>query len=95
MEEDSDDIIPLLMFLQVAVTKQDDLLEDLKSLLMLHIREQRRLNAALPQDKTRVVWDGFVSNITSAHFRRMFRMDIDCFQRLCLLIERSIGGDVF
>ena len=35
MDEDDDDIIPLIMLLQTCATKHDDLLEGLQNLLML------------------------------------------------------------
>ena len=33
--------------------------------------------------------------ILDAHFRRYFRMDRDCFRKLCKTIENAIGEDAF
>ena len=47
----------------------DEIIENIGSLLARHIREQRRLNRALPAKKQQVSWLLFSSNVSSVNFR--------------------------
>jgi DDE superfamily endonuclease len=85
----------LLFIIQVLQCQLDDLVDGLESILLRHIREQQRLNRALPQEKQRPNWEAFSTRITDVHFRRMFRMNIDAFTNLCTHISRSIGQERF
>lgn len=85
--------------LMLAVHVLEDQLEELEdgfqSLLARHIREQRRLNRSLPEEKKRVPWSHFCSSLTDHHFRRMFRMEVLVFSKLCSMVCEKVGEDTF
>jgi hypothetical protein len=85
----------LLFILQVLQWQMEDLVEGMETILMIHIREQQRLNRALPQEKQRPNWEVFSSKITALHFRRMFRMTLDAFTILCKRICTKVGEERF
>jgi hypothetical protein len=90
-----DELLTFLLTMQALELEIEDLVDCMESLLARHIREQRRLNRSLPVEKRRIPWSHYVSQITSTHFRRMFRMTVDAFTVLCLRIEAKVGPDVF
>jgi DDE superfamily endonuclease len=85
----------LLFILQVLQWQLDELVDGLETILVLHIREQQRLNRALPQDKQRPNWEAFSCKITDIHFRRMFRMTLESFTLLCKQICVKVGEKRF
>jgi DDE superfamily endonuclease len=88
--------IQLLVFIVEILNWQlEELVEGLESILLMHIREQQRLNRALPQEKCRPTWEAFSSRIPSIHFRRMFRMTLESFSILCKNICKKVGEDKF
>jgi hypothetical protein len=92
---DDDDLQLLMLIVHLLNMQLDDLLEGLESVLMVHIREQHRLNRSLPNEKRRPTWDAFSNRISSTHFRRMFRMNLEAFTALCNRITKSVGVDRF
>jgi DDE superfamily endonuclease len=92
---DDDDLQLLMLIVHLLDMQLDDLLEGLESVLMVHIREQHRLNRSLPNEKSRPTWDAFSNRISSTHFRRMFRMNLEAFTALCNRITKSVGVDRF
>lgn len=44
---------------------------------------------------SRTSWPDFAASLSDAHFRRMFRMDRQCFQELCTKIETMVGKSQF
>jgi DDE superfamily endonuclease len=85
----------LLLVIQLLNWQMDDLIEGLESTLLLHVREQQRLNRSLPQEKTRPTWEAFSGRVSTIHFRRMFRMSIEAFTALCKCISTKVGEDRF
>jgi DDE superfamily endonuclease len=99
-DEDHNDVyfadLQLIVFIiQLLEWQVNDLVHELESILMKHIREQSRLNRSLPQEKNRPSWESFTSRVSSIHFRRMFRMSLECFTALCKRISIKIGEDRF
>lgn len=92
---DDGDLLLLVLVLQMLVAQLDSHVSKLESMLVSHIREQRRLCRSLPVDKVRVSWSSFCDRISEQHFRRMFRMEIPCFNALCAKIIAQIGEDIF
>ena len=92
-EEDED--LLLLVLLNIIQEQIDVVAENIESLLLKHIKEQRRLNRSLPENKRRPTWDAFCSKISDVHFRRMFRMKKSAFVRLCNKICKRIGEEKF
>lgn len=92
---DVSELYLLLLACYLLKEQVDDLMCSFQSLLSDHIREQRRLNRAIPEDKTRVPWSHFVSKISEKHFRRMFRMEVPAFTKLCKLVEDAVGEETF
>ena len=43
----------------------------------------------------RTSWQDFANSISDTHFRRMFRMDRQCFNELCTKIENMVGREEF
>jgi hypothetical protein len=70
-EDDQEDALLLLFVLSALQLDVDDSIIHLDSLLVRHIREQHRLNRALPMDKTRTTWSAFSDSLSDNHFRRM------------------------
>jgi hypothetical protein len=94
-EDDQEDALLLLFVLSALQLDVDDSIIHLDSLLVRHIREQHRLNRALPMDKTRTTWSAFSDSLSDNHFRRMFRMTRSMFGKLCYLILMRIGKEAF
>jgi hypothetical protein len=90
-----DDEYEVLLLLLVMQSQMKELVSEMESLLASHVREQRRLNRALPRDVDRVTWRAFVGKISDEHFRRMFRMHRPSFDKICAKISHHIGEDVF
>ena len=59
------------------------------------IRRQRVYDALNRTHKVRTSWTVFAASLSSRHFRRMFRMDRQCFQELCGKIEKMVGREEF
>ena len=98
-DDDADELLDLAMLmllLQAVSIGLDRIADSLERLLADHLREQRRLNRALPMNKTRVSFSSWVATKTTPkHFRRMFRMPFDAFSVLCNRIESAVGEEVF
>ena len=95
MNMNESDIALLLLLLEcvsIALTAQESFCS---LLLQDHIAEQRRLNRSLPKQKTRPTWSHFVNRISTRHFRRMFRMSLPVFNKMCLYIRAKIGDGKF
>lgn len=92
---DKQDLAPLVSVLMLIQEETEALMGRLETLLMLHIREQRGLVRSLPADKQRVLWSRFVDQISSRHFRRMFRMELAVFMKLCERVCQRIGKKSF
>ena len=92
---DSDELLLLLLLLNFMSAELEEIIDSLESQLSAHIKEQRRLNRALPADKVRVRWSTFVEKISQDHFRKMFRMPLEGFSALCKKIEGRIGPEKF
>ena len=62
------------------------------------VMEQKRLRseaAKRRKQKIRIKFSTFVKSISSRHFRRMFRMPLECYHMLCKRIEDGIGEEKF
>ena len=92
---DKEDTALLVLTLLLIKEQTEELIGRLETLLVLHIREQRRLVRSFPFDKQRVLWSRFVDQISTTHFRRMFRMESPVFTKLCGLVSKEIGEEVF
>jgi DDE superfamily endonuclease len=92
---DHDELLLLLLVLQVLSVQLDELIENTESLLVRHIREQKRLDRSLPVQMKRSTWQLFSDNIADNHFRRMFRMTRPMFAKLCTMIKDGVGQRVF
>ena len=92
---DTVEILLLLLTLQAIDVQLCALIESLDSVLVQHIREQRRLNRSLPIEKKRVTWAHFLTVISDTHFRQMFRMSEPVFTKLCGLICEQVTEDQF
>jgi hypothetical protein len=91
-----DDILTfLLLQLNVLALEVEETLDCLESVLLRHIREQRRLNRSLPMEKRRVLWTHFCDGVAPTHFRRMFRMKREAFTLLCKAVCEKIGEETF
>ena len=66
------DIVLITLLLSVLEIEAECLQDEAESLLLSHVREQCRLNRALPAHKGWVLWPNFVASIMSCHFRKMF-----------------------
>lgn len=84
-------LLSLLLLLQFLAVKVSHIIEEMDSLLVVHLREQRRLNTSLLPNKVRASWQSFVGKISADHFRRMFRMKLDVFNVLCQKIKNGVG----
>jgi DDE superfamily endonuclease len=91
----NNEFILLLLLLQKIKEELNEAEETMETLLVQHIREQRRLNRSLPRERNRVSWDLFSSNLSDKHFRRMFRMSLQAFSLLCSRIEEKISEEAF
>lgn len=91
----SHDLLFVSLLLQCMCEQIDERIGELESVLLQHVREQRRLNGSLPDNKVRVTWDLFKCKVTACHFRRMFRMPKRLFGLLCERICTTIGEDKF
>jgi DDE superfamily endonuclease len=89
------DILLLVILLSLIEDELDDLVGNLESVLVCHIREQKCLNRSLPASKTRVRWHRFVEETPPTHFRHMFRMSEGVFEKLCKCIESTVSEEVF
>jgi len=87
---DEDDEL-LLMLLLVS----QEIARDLAEKADLYIREQRRQNRRLPRRKDRPTWQSFVARVSLDHFRRMFRMPLESFVKLCDDICNAVSQEVF
>lgn len=96
MDADDDiDLAVVLLLLQAVSIGLKRLAIELESSLAEQIREQKRLNRALPMNKTRVAFALFVEKTSAQHFRRMFRMPLESFNALCNRIVVAVGEDTF
>jgi len=93
--DDTEDLVFLLVVLNWLVMVVENQLSRLERLLADHLREQARLNWALPAEKQRPTWSEFCNRIGPTHFRRMFRMPVDVFDLLCIRIRAVIGEGKF
>ena len=87
----SDDDELLLILLLVSQQLASELQERINQLT----REERRRNRRRPKRKERPTWRSFVDRISEDHFRRMFRMHLRSFERLCDDICHTVTEDVF
>ena len=71
----------------------------LEELCAMHKKEQlRRCRLEYARNRTakvRTSWTEFANSLTDRHFRRMFRMERQCFLELCEKIEKTVGGEEF
>ena len=95
VQTQTQDLLLLLLLLTLLKLQVDDNVASLESLLSDHLREQRRLNRSLPREKQVPTWAKFCGHITLHHFRRMFRMSKESFDRLCTKIIDSVGKERF
>jgi hypothetical protein len=66
-----------------------------ESLLAVHVKEQRRLNRALPSHFVRPTWESFSSRLNDNYFRKLFRMPRISFNHLCTKLEHAAGSRAF
>ena len=92
---DYDDIIITVFALHIIGDELDGLICKYESLLAAHVKEQRRLNRALPAEKKRIPWSHFCLQISDHHFKRMFRMEPAVFKLLCQKVCSAVGEDTF
>lgn len=92
---DKADLSLIVLALFLVQEEINQLIARLENALMVHIREQRRLVRSLPVDKKRVLWTSFCSQISDSHFRRMFRMELPVFSKLCQTVCDKIGEETF
>ena len=90
-----EDLLLIALVLQCLLVQVNQLVGEIESILTAHIREQRRLCRSLPAEKIRLTWQSFKHAISAVHFRRMFRMNYDCFDDSCRKISAKIGTNVF
>jgi len=90
--EDATDDEELLLLLTLF---SEQLSAELEERIDQHIREQRRRNRRLPKRKDRPTWRSFVQRVSRDHFRRMFRMALPSFERLCDDICTVVSEEVF
>ena len=95
VQTQTQDLVLLLFLLTLLKLQVDDNVALLESLLSDHLREQQRLNRSLPCEKQVLTWAEFCSRITLQHFRRMFRMLKESFNRLCTKIIDCVGKERF
>jgi len=94
-DDDDAELMLVMMTLSFMEVEADSLIDNLETMLARHIREQQRLNRALPIEKKRVTWQHFSTTVSATHFRRMFRMEVGLFGKLCALINQKIGQETF
>ena len=100
-EEDDDDdfdlaeLLLLQSLFQVLLLEMNACAEMAKSLLSLHVQQQRRLNRCLPMRQLRPTWEVFSTRLSDKVFRKMFRMPPLSFQHLCSHVEASVGKFTF
>jgi hypothetical protein len=100
-EEDDDDdfdlaeLLLLQSLFQVLLLEVNACAEMAKSLLSLHVQQQRRLNRCLPMRQLRPTWEVFSTRLSDKVFRKMFRMPPLSFQHLCSHVEASVGKFTF
>ena len=101
-EEDDDDdfdlaeLLLLQSFFQVLLLEVNACAEMAKSLLSLHVQQQRQLNRCLPMRQLRPTWEVFSTRLSDKVFRKMFRMPRLSFQHdLCSHVEASVGKSTF
>ena len=87
---DDDDEV-LLLSLLYSLHLANDIAERTDA----YIREQRRQSRRLPKRKNRPTWRSFVHRVSADHFRRMFRMPIASFDKLCQDICNTMSEEVF
>ena len=58
-------------------------------------RSDAALRRCRKQRASRTSWQDFANSISDTHFRRMFRMDHQCFNELCTKIETMVGREEF
>jgi hypothetical protein len=88
-------LLTLLIYFQQAIFELDEATQELESLLVQHMKEQRMLNRSLPKEKKRPPWKQFASMTSDLHFRRMFRMNKVTFECLCERICQKVGEQTF
>jgi len=91
----SSEMLLLLLALYLLSDELESVIAKFESLLTCHIKEQRRLVRALPEEKKRIPWSFFCDKVSDCHFRRMFRMEPDVFKRLCQTVCASITESIF
>jgi len=79
MSTDVNDDELLLVLLLVCVKVNNDVREANEAL----IRQIKRLNRSRPKKKVRPTWNSFMRRVSPVHFRRMFRMPVATFEKLC------------
>ena len=85
---DSDNILKLLALLLCAFSMQIHLIvQDIET------SEAKSDNARSRRKKTRVPFANVDRMLNDRQFRRMFRMDRDCFHLLCDKIKIAVGED--
>jgi hypothetical protein len=84
---EDDNILMLLLVLQQSTQSLEEVNGTMESLLMQHVKDQRRLNRSLPMEKKRLTWAQFADKLTPTHFRRMFRMTEASFKVLCTYMQ--------
>lgn len=85
------ELLLVVMVIGVLLETIDCAIFNVESLLQTHIAEQRRLNQSLPIHKIRPTFEMFKSTISSSHFKRMFRMSHELFDKLCTMICNKVG----
>ena len=56
---------------------------------------QRSISAIKRNPSVRVKWVDYSGNMSDIHFRRRFRMNKDCFNKLCMTIKKHVGENEF
>jgi hypothetical protein len=90
-----EEMLLLVVALQVVAIELDELIGNIESLLVQHIREQQRLNRLLPEQMKRPTWQEFTCRIGPDHFHCMFRMTEEMFDKLVALVCSAIGQEQF
>ena len=96
-EGDSDEIeLTFITAALYSIALYNDWLGDKASTMLRdQIRAQLRLNRSLPLSKQRPTWHEFTDRITPQHFRRMFRMPLPAFTKLCSRLTDKVGESIF
>jgi len=87
---DEDDELLLVLLLTCL-----QLNKEVKEATDAFIRQQKRLNRRRPKQKNRPTWHSFLQRVSPQHFRRMFRMPIASFEKLCDDICAVVSQEVF